>query len=88
MGSVDPDMFHYSQKGMFGIINPPSQANAATSVGMMMPAMVANSSDLSAMYAYTSNMTKGNLQASTWGQNIDLAQMPEGSHQYVMENVM
>lgn len=78
----------HCEKGMFGIINPPSEANAATSVGMMMPALVANSSTLSAMWAYTSNMTKGNLQASMWGQNINLAQMPTWSHQYVMENVM
>lgn len=73
---------------MFGIINPPSIYNAPTNVGMMMPALVSNSSDLSAMAAYTNNMTKGNLPASMWGQNIDLAQMPQWSLPYVMENVM
>ena len=73
---------------MFGIINPPNQYNAQTSVMNMMPALVSNSSDLAAMAAYTNNMTKGNLQATMWGQNIDLAQMPEWSHSYVMENVM
>jgi len=78
----------HCEKGMFGIINPPSVYNAATSVSNMMPAMVSNSSDLAAMAAYTNNMTKGNLPASMWGGNIDLAQMPDWSHQYVMENVM
>lgn len=78
----------HCEKGMFGIINPPSAANAATSVMNMMPALVSNSSDLAAMAAYTNNMTQGNLQATMWGQNIDLAQMPEWSHSYVMENVM
>lgn len=73
---------------MFGIINPPNLINANTTVGAMMPAMVANNSDLSAMWSYASNMTAGNLQASMWGQNIDLAKMPEWSHQSVMENVM
>ena len=78
----------YSEKGMFGIINPPNLINANTSVGMMMPAMVANNSDLSAMWSYASNMTKGNLQASMWGMGIDLANMPDWSHSFVMENVM
>ncbi|EKM55394.1 uncharacterized protein PHACADRAFT_255995 [Phanerochaete carnosa HHB-10118-sp] len=79
----------HCEKGMFGIINPPSISNNAnTSVASMMPAMVANNSDLSAMAAYTNNMTQGNLQASMWGQNIDLAQMPDWSHEYVMQNVM
>lgn len=54
----------------------------------MMPAMVANDSGLAAMAAYTNNMTAGNLPASMWGQNIDLGQLPEWSHSYVMENVM
>ncbi|GJE87211.1 hypothetical protein PsYK624_032940 [Phanerochaete sordida] len=78
----------HCEKGMFGIINPPSVYNAPTSVMNMMPAMVSNSSDLSAMAAYTNNLTMGNMQASMWGQNIDLGQMPDWSHSYVMENVM
>ena len=73
---------------MFGMINPPSALNANTSVGMMMPSMVANDSSLAAMWAYTTNKTAGNLAASMWGMGIDLAGLPEWSHQYVMENVM
>lgn len=74
---------------MFGIINPPSISNNAnTSVASMMSSMVASSPSLAAMYAYTANQTQGNLPASMWGQNIDLAGLPDWSHQYVMENVM
>lgn len=73
---------------MFGIINPPSIFNANTSVGTQMQSLVAASPDLGAMSAYTKNQTTGNLQASTWGQNIDLASMPDWSHQYVAENVL
>ena len=50
--------------------------------------MVANDSNVAAMAAYTNNMTQGNLQASMWGQNIDLASMPEWTHSFVLENVM
>lgn len=93
VNDTNPTFFYcgtpgHCEKGMFGIINPPSIWNADTSVSNMMPAMVANDSSLSAMAAYTNNMTAGNLQASMWGQNIDLGKMPEWSHSYVMENVM
>ena len=87
MKNSDIDML-CSEKGMFGIINAPNLANANTSVGMMMSSMVSNNSDLSAMWSYASNMTKGNLQASMWGMNINLANMPTWSHSLVMENVM
>lgn len=73
---------------MFGIINPPNAAGAATSVQQMMPSLVANSSDMSAMWSYMNNMTTGNLAATQWGNNLDLAKMPEWSHATFMENVM
>ncbi|KAI0362008.1 hypothetical protein OH77DRAFT_1416210 [Trametes cingulata] len=78
----------HCQKGMFGMINGPSNFNAPTSVSQMMGSMVSNSSDMAAMMAYTNKMTEGNDKAANWGANIDLAQMPEWSHPYIMENVM
>ena len=42
---------------MFGMINPPSVYNAATSVSQSMSSMVSNSSDLASMMAYTNTLT-------------------------------
>ena len=70
------------------MINPPNLINANTSVGSMMSSMVSSSPSLSAAWSYASNKTAGNMQASTWGQSIDLAKLPAWSHEYVMENVL
>ncbi|OBZ75237.1 hypothetical protein A0H81_04393 [Grifola frondosa] len=78
----------HCQKGMFGMINPPNAAGSPMSIAQMMPASVANDSNMAAMMAYTDNMTAGNEAATNWGQNIDLSQLPEWSHASVMENVM
>lgn len=78
-----------SEKGMFGIINPPSVANNAnTSVATMMPAMAANYSTVAAMMNYTANATAGNSYAASWGGEIDMSGMPEWSQQYMAENVL
>lgn len=53
-----------------------------------MSTLVSANPDLAAMDSYVNSQTSGNLQASTWGQNIDLAGLPEWSHPYVAENVM
>ncbi|KAH8099471.1 hypothetical protein BXZ70DRAFT_973798 [Cristinia sonorae] len=78
----------HCQKGMFGVINPPSLANANTSVGMQMSSLVSANPDLADMSSYVNKQTSGNLKASTWGQNIDLAGLPDWSHRYVAENVL
>jgi len=93
VNDTNPTFFYcgtpgHCQKGMFGIINPPSVANANTSVSTQMPALVAANPDLSAMNAYVNTQTTGNLAASTWGQNIDLAGLPDWAHTYVAENVL
>lgn len=54
----------------------------------MMPSIAANSSDVMAYATYTKTQTKGNTRAAGWGMNLDLAQLPEWSHQYVAENVL
>ncbi|TFK76487.1 hypothetical protein BDN72DRAFT_755376 [Pluteus cervinus] len=79
---------NHCQKGMFGIINPPSSAVAPTSVGSMMSSFIANNSDISAYASYTKDKTANNDQAARWGTNIDMGAMPEWSHQYVAENVL
>jgi len=78
----------HCQKGMFGIINPPSAAGGAMSVGSMMSSMAANDSSVAAMWSYTNNQTSGNNVASSWGGNIDMSSMPAWSHSMVAENVM
>ena len=70
---------------MFGVINPPASFQAASS---MMSAATANSSDMAAMMAYTNTLTKGNMAATTWGSNIDVAQLPEWAQSLALENVM
>jgi hypothetical protein len=77
----------HCQKGMFGIINPPS-ATGAMSVGGMMKSMAANDSSLAAMWSYTASQTSGKSVASSWGSNIDMSSMPAWSYAMVAENVM
>lgn len=53
-----------------------------------MPSIAANSSDVMAYATYTKTQTKGNTRVAGWGMNIDLATLPEWSHQYVAENIL
>ncbi|KZT11377.1 uncharacterized protein LAESUDRAFT_643145 [Laetiporus sulphureus 93-53] len=77
----------HCEKGMFGIINPPSvENNANTSVATMMSSMLANSSTLAAMYA-ASNI-QNNSAAASWGDNMDMGAMPEWSQSLFAENVL
>lgn len=93
VNDTNPTFFYcgtpgHCQKGMFGIINPPSSYMASTSIAQTMGSAVSNSSDMAAMMAYTNTLTNGNDKAASWGQNIDLATLPDWSHSLVMENVM
>lgn len=93
VNDTNPTFFYcgtpgHCQKGMFGIINPPSAFQASTSISQTMSSAVSNSSDMAAMMAYTNSLTAGNDKAANWGQNIDLASLPSWSHSLVMENVM
>jgi len=78
----------HCQQGMFGIINPPNALGSPTSVAGMMPSLSANSSDVSAYASYTTQMTANNTRAASWGAHIDMASLPQWSHQYVAENVL
>ena len=72
---------------MFGIINAPNvDNNNPSSVASMMPAMMANSSTISAMYA-TSNISS-NPMAASWGNNMDMGSMPGWAQPLMAENVV
>lgn len=77
----------HCQKGMFGIINPPSTVGGM-SVGGMMASMAANDSSIAAMWSYTQSQTSGNSVASSWGNNIDMSSMPAWSYSLIAQNVM
>lgn len=93
VNDTNPTFFYcatpgHCQKGMFGIINPPSDLGSATSVSGMMQSLSANSPNLAAFAADSSKQTANNVAASEWGGDIDMAALPEWSHQYVAENVL
>lgn len=73
---------------MFGIINPPNAAGAASSVASMMPAMAANDSAISASMTYTNSMTAGSVAAANWGANMDMSNMPAWAQSAFAENVL
>jgi plastocyanin len=77
----------HCQKGMFGIINPPSNFGSPTSVSGMMQSMTSSDPALEAYAAYSANATEGKSGAS-WGGSISLEGMPDWSHSLVAENVL
>jgi plastocyanin len=92
VNDTNPTFFYcgtptHCQKGMFGIINPPSAFEAPTSVSGMMSGLMSNNSDLATYAAYTANQTSGSAGAN-WGANIDMSSMPDWSQSLVAENVL
>jgi len=92
INDTDPVIFYcgvpeHCQKGMFGIINPPS-ASDSSSVGSMMSQLAANDSQIKSMVAFAANATSGNSVATGWGQNINMSAMPDWSQQFVAEGVL
>lgn len=95
VNTTDPTFFYcgvptHCEKGMFGIINPPNAdvSTSNTTVSAMMPALVQNSSDVSAWNAYTQMMTQGSPAAAAWGNSMDMSSMPSWSNNVMAENVM
>ncbi|KAJ3573968.1 hypothetical protein NP233_g2094 [Leucocoprinus birnbaumii] len=93
VNDTNPTFFHcavpnHCQKGMFGMINPPSNSGAGTSVSLMMSSWTSSNPDISAYAAVTTNMTMNNTVASNWGGNIDVKSFPEWSQPMVAENVL
>lgn len=79
---------NHCQKGMFGIINPPSAFGSASSVSGMMQTIGASNPNVAAYASYTTKQTGSNLQASKWGGNIDLSALPTWAHDVTAENVL
>ncbi|KAI0316679.1 hypothetical protein OF83DRAFT_1059945 [Amylostereum chailletii] len=78
----------HCQKGMFGIMNPPNAAGAASSVDAMMPTIAANDSATAAAWAYTTNITANNTGAAAWGGSMDMSGMPDWAMSDMAQNVM
>ncbi|KAJ3985506.1 hypothetical protein F5890DRAFT_1509471, partial [Lentinula detonsa] len=94
VNDTNPTFFYcgtpgHCEKGMFGIINPPSALDAPTSVAGMMSSVVSNdtSGNLATYASYTANQTSGSAGAN-WGANIDMSNMPSWAYDAVVENVM
>lgn len=92
VNDTNPTFFYcgtpgHCEKGMFGIINPPSAFQAPTSVSGMMSSVMANNSNVATYAAYTANAT-ANSKGANWGANIDMASMPSWAYDAVVENVM
>lgn len=92
INSTDPTFFYcgvptHCQKGMFGIINPPSALVSNMSVGSMMPTMVSNDSTTSMMNTYMQSVGQGS-SAESWGSSIDMTNMPPESYALIAQNVL
>jgi len=92
VNDTNPTFFHcgtpgHCEKGMFGIINPPSALDAPTSVSGMMQSLTAQNSTLNTYASITDAATTGS-RAATWGGNIDISSMPDWSQSLVAENVL
>jgi len=93
VNDTNPTFFYcgtpgHCEKGMFGIINPPTASSPSASVGSMMPAMMQNNSDMAAMGSYTNMQTMNNSMAANWGSAMDMSQMPSWAQPYMAQNVM
>lgn len=91
--TTDPTFFHcgvatHCQRGMFGIINPPSALSSSTSILNAMPGMASSNADVRAMVTYANQKTRGNTRAANWGNSIDMGRLPQWSHQSVAENTL
>lgn len=79
----------HCEKGMFGMINPPSVGQGQLgSVAATLPTMMANSSSMTAMQAYTNSMTANNSAAAAWGSAMDMTNIPDWAQESFAENVM
>ncbi|KAF8610086.1 hypothetical protein BDV93DRAFT_430841 [Ceratobasidium sp. AG-I] len=92
VNNTDPTFFYcavpsHCQKGMFGIINPPSApAGAASSVGMMMSTWTSQNPDLAKMQTAVDALTI-NTPAYNWASNMDSAAIPVEAQQSLVENI-
>ncbi|RXW24150.1 hypothetical protein EST38_g1725 [Candolleomyces aberdarensis] len=78
----------HCQKGMFGIVNPTTNFDAATTFSKQISGIAANNSDVQSYVAYTRQQTASNNLAGRWGSNIDMAAFPDWAQSVVAENVL
>lgn len=79
----------HCEKGMFGMINPPSVGQGQLgSVAATLPTMMANSSSMTAMQAYANMVTANNSAAAAWGSSMDMSAIPDWAQEAFAENVM
>lgn len=93
VNSTDPTYFYcaapnHCQKGMFGIINPPSAAGQPTSFSAMIQNMGAKNPDMAAYTTYTQQLTANSTGAAKWGGNINVAALPDWAQPLAAENVL
>jgi len=93
VNDTNPVYFHcatpgHCQKGMFGIINPPSAFGSVSSFSGSLQTLGASNPDVAAYASFTSTQTSNNLAASKWGGSIDLAALPDWAHAVAAENVL
>ncbi|CAE6515884.1 unnamed protein product [Rhizoctonia solani] len=92
VNNTEPTFFfcavpNHCQKGMFGIINPPSApAGSATSVGAMMSTWTSQNPDLAKMQTAVDSMTI-NTPAYNWASNLDVSSIPTEAHESLVQNV-
>jgi plastocyanin len=92
VNNTEPTFFYcavptHCQKGMFGIINPPSApAGSASSVGAMMSTWTSQNPDIAKMQSAVDDMTI-NTPAYNWASNLDVANIPTEAHQSLVENI-
>lgn len=78
----------HCQKGMFGIINPPSNAGGETSFSNMIQNISQSNPDVAAYATYARTQTQGNDDAARWGSNIDMQSVPEWAQPLLAENIL
>jgi len=78
----------HCQKGMFGIINPPSAPGQPGSAAMMLPIIANSTASTQAAWSYMTNITAGQPAAAAWGNDMDMSKMPSWAQSYAAENVM
>ena len=78
----------HCRSGMFGIINPATKFASPSSVGVAMQSIAQKSPNVAGYADITTKATVNNAAAARWGSNIDMAELPEWSHEFVAENVL
>jgi len=93
VNDTNPTFFYcgtpnHCEKGMFGIINPPSAFMQPGSASMMMSSLSSQYPSTQAAMSYTANLTASQPSAASWGMNVDMSNMPAWSQQYAADNIL